>query len=135
MTPVDWQFAYLGLVALVAAVVCGIAWKVAYEDGWQARGLHDSNTRNLKKLSARDKAADREADDFDRWIAQLSQPRDERLADTAEMLLLAGPGNGGGGSDWDDKVITDTGSFRVVTDSYITRMQAEEAAYRDGLAS
>jgi len=126
MTPADWQFAFIGLVALVAAVVCGIAWKVAYEDGWQARGLHDSNTRNLKKLSARDQAADREADDFDRWIAQLSRPYDERLADTAEMILLTGPGG---------RAVTDTGSFRAATDSYITRMQAEEAAYRDGLAS
>lgn len=130
-------------VVVIAAVVCGIAWKVAYEDGWEARGLHDQNTRSERRLARQRQ----EEADFDAWIAQLKEPgaaEFERLAATNELVTLyeydPRTGTVGGLMTHTAQICasTDTGAFRALTqstDAYLARMAAEEEAYRRGISS
>lgn len=138
MSP-DWAFVTLVGVVLVASVVCGIAWKVAFEDGREAGMLHAKNLANHRTLAerraersaARTARLEREESDLDQWLESLHEPPElERLARTGELRQLhqAVPADA-----------TVTGEFRMLTasrvDAFIARLAAEEDAYRRELAA
>jgi hypothetical protein len=139
MTLGTWAFLLVGIVAIVAAITCGIFWKVAYDDGHEAGQLHERNLRSTRLLRERREAREnREIDEWDTWAAQLRENDGERLADTGEMKQLT--------EEWpmmrtilDDPGqpdnLTTTGAFRALTDDWIAQMTAEEARYRKDLAS
>jgi hypothetical protein len=135
---------FLCVIAVVAvcAIVCGIAWKVAFQDGREAGILHERNTRNEGRLRegrverASREIWGREPDGFDlgQWAAGLSEDHGERLADTGELQAARDyhPSVRGLGAS------TDTGAIRALvegTSAYLRQMAEEEGAYRDGLAS
>jgi hypothetical protein len=134
MTTGDWAFILIIIVTGIAAIVCGVAWKVAFEDGREAGALHERNTGNESRLRqgrtsrATGELWGPEPDKFDDWLRDLSGDN-ERLARTGELRQL----NEYRPAD------TATGSFRTLlaaqTDAFITQMQAEEGAYRKDLAS
>lgn len=131
MNTADWAFILVLAVVTVAAAVCGIAWKVAYNDGREAGALNERNTRNEGRLSGRVNRATgeiwgTEPDQFDDWLKNLTGDG-ERLASTGELRQLTAYHPAGGR--------TVTGAFRAITDQYIEQMQAEEDHYREGLAS
>ena len=132
MTVEGWAFTLVLIIVAVAAVVCAVAWKVAFTDGREAGILHERNMRNTdilrKRREAREQHVTREIDEWDRWAAQLREDDGERLADTGELRLARARHPSARG-------LSDTGAMAVVTDEYIERMRAEEAAYREGLAS
>jgi hypothetical protein len=130
----DWAFGLVALTVIVCAVVCAVAWKVSYGDGWEAGSLHERNLLNTRRLRERREARRAEEDSFGQWLKQLGEDDGERLADTGELRIISGvPGQPG------NRASTDTGSFRAAlaeeTDAYLARMSAQEAAYREGLAS
>jgi hypothetical protein len=155
MTTGDWAFILVLAVVVVAAVVCGIAWKVAFEDGREAGALHERNLRNERRLRNRtDRATGElwgtEPDQFDDWLRNITTAGDsERLARTGELRELSGgrratpgrttpagqprPGNPAA------RAGTHTGSFRTVVaakaDAFIRRIQVEEEAFRERLTS
>lgn len=132
----DWMFAALLAVVFLCAIVCTVAWKVAYGDGWEARGLHERNLRSTGLLAGRAQqresafwgpvyGADAGPDDFDRWLQQLKKEDDgERLADTGEMRMLKDYHPAGGRHAADGPA--DTGSFRADlvarTDAFIAQI-------------
>jgi len=132
MTVEGWAFTLVLIVVAVAAVVCAVAWKVAFTDGREAGILHERNMRNTdilrKRREAREQHVTQEIDEWDRWAAQLREDDGERLADTGELRLARARHPSARGA-------SDTGAFRALTDDWITNMAAEEAAYREGLAS
>ena len=132
MTVEGWAFTLVAAVVLIAAVVCAVAWKVAFTDGREAGILHERNMRNTdilrKRREAREQHVTQEIDEWDRWAAQLREDDGERLADTGELRLARARHPSA-------RSASDTGAMAVVTDEYIERMRAEEAAYREGLAS
>lgn len=132
MTLGDWMFIFVIAIVVVAAIVCGIAWKVAFKDGREAGILHERNMRNTERIRRNrlEAATDEfwgitgQTDPWENWLKQVVSDGDgERLADTAERRLVP------------VRNLTDTGAMAIVTDDYIERMRAEEAAYREGLAS
>jgi hypothetical protein len=134
MTMGDWAFILIIVIMAIAAIVCGIAWKVAFDDGHEAGALHERNTGNKDRISRgrTDRATGElwgtEPDRFDDWLRDLSGDK-ERLARTGELRQLSEfrPAD------------TATGSFRTLlaaqTDAFIAQMQLEEGAYREDLTS
>jgi len=130
----DWAFILIIAIMAIAAIVCGIAWKVAFEDGHEAGTLHERNMGNENRIrrDRTDRATGElwgtEPDKFDDWLRDLSGDN-ERLARTGELRQL----NEYRPAD------TATGSFRTLlaaqTDAFITQMQLEEGTYREGIGS
>lgn len=136
MTTGDWAFALVAVVAVIAAAICAVAWKVAYDDGRADGILHERNTRNERKIRQRN-----EEQDFGEWLRQLAEDDGYRLASTGELVILTGT-NGMDGGPFTrpprTALVSDTGAFRALTestDAYLTRMAAEEQAYREGLSA
>jgi hypothetical protein len=134
MTTGDWAFALVTLLAVMCAAVCAVAWKVAYQDGWEARGLHDANLRNERRIEQnRERAAP-----LPPWPTAA-----ERLADTGELAALYGgeypvpppriSADYPHGEPCREGCIESTGELRAVTNLYIEDMEREEAAWREGL--
>lgn len=135
MSTAEWAFLLVVVILVIAAAVCGVAWKVAFEDGHEAGALSERNLRNEGRLRQRrtDRAAgeiwgtDPDVGGYDEWLRSLTGGN-ERLADTGELRQLEHKPAG-----------TATGSFRTLlatkADAFILRIQAEEAAYRKGIAS
>jgi hypothetical protein len=136
MTPETWAFILLLAVVMIAAIVCAVFWKVAFQDGREAGILHERNMRNTDRIKRNrlDAATDEfraiteSADPFDNWLKQVVTDSGERLAGTGELRTLTDdfgqPDN-----------LTTTGAFRALTDDWIAQMTAEETAYRKKLAS
>lgn len=133
MSTEDWAFGLVLVILALATLVCGIAWKVAHDDGFEAGQLHEQNLRNEKRIrrNRTDRATGElwgtEPDKFDDWLRDLSGDN-ERLARTGELRQLEHKPAG-----------TATGSFRTLlasqTDAFIAQMQLEEGAYREDLTS
>lgn len=135
MTLGDWAFVLIVVVVAVCAVVCGIAWKVAYDDGWDDGRRAEKNRLNMWRIRERREAREtRQLDEWDQWAAQLREDDGERLAETGELARLEVPR-----APRTSLIGADTGTFRAIvaadTDAYISRMHAEEEAYREDLAS
>jgi len=143
MTLGTWAFLLAGIVAIVAAIVCGIFWKVAYDDGHEAGQLHERNLRNTERIrrnrldAATDQfwQIDETADPFDNWLKQVVTDDGERLAGTGELRRLADDPGQPDNRLRPVRTLTDTGAMAALTDDWIARMAAEEARYRKDLAS
>lgn len=147
----DWAFGLVALTVIICAVVCAIAWKVSYGDGWEAGSLHERNLLNTRRIRERREAREAEEDSFGQWLKQLGEDDGERLADTGELMMFGYHYDSGPPEAITDGPVRsrtacrailsapDTGSFRAAvateTDSFIAQMSAEEAAYREGLSS
>lgn len=142
MTFGDWAFALVVFVVFVCAVVCGIAWKVAYGDGWEDGRRHERNRRNERKIAMNRSSLlgpDFDHDDADeeveRWLASLREDEDERLADTGELRVL-GPArtlqdvSGQLRTEQPAPRDTSTGAFRAAlverTDAFIAQLAQGE---------
>jgi hypothetical protein len=130
----------IALLIIILVVIIGsgaLGLKLGYSDGWEARGLHEQNQRNMRRLEegrAERAARTLPAIDWDGWAASLNAPR-ERLASTGELRLALGEHIGPAGAA---AVLSDTGALKALTentDAYLERMAAEESAYREGLTS
>lgn len=129
-----WALAALVTVAALAAAACAVIARVSFRDGLEAGQLQERNRLNLRRLEGRTARAARriwgaEPDDFGQWLAELADHSGaERLADTGEMQLLEQPAG-------THRAIAGTGAFAALTDDFIARMEAEEEAFRKGIAS
>jgi hypothetical protein len=163
MTTGDWALALVLIIVAIAGVLYYIAWKVAFDDGFEAGQLHERNLRSTRLI--REHREDRteratrqiwgpEVDDFDQWAASLRDDKSERLADTGELRLALsehiGPVAAAAvvddmtfacdGVNWQEteratRAIASTGELRIRTDRFIANMTESEAAYRDGITS
>jgi hypothetical protein len=124
----DIAFLLLCVIAFLCAIVCIVAWKVAYRDGREAGALEERNARNEGLIYEHRAEPDPRGDgsDWDDWLAELQGAGDgERLADTGEMRMLTGYHPAGGRA-------VDTGSFRAAmverTDAFIAQITSGEEA-------
>jgi hypothetical protein len=146
MTTGDWAFILIIVILVIAAIVCAIAWKVAFEDGHEAGSLHERNMRNENRIRNRtDRATgelwglQRDDDKFDDWLRGLTDAYDERLASTGELRMISEDPGQPRTDNRTTRAGTHTGSFRTLlaaqTDAFIAQMQLEEGAYREDLTA
>jgi hypothetical protein len=140
MTFDDWAVTIILLTIAVAVAIAVLAWKIAFDDGWEAGRLHEKNARNTarirrNRLEAATVAMWGAEPDWDTWAASLRPAPSERLASTGELHLALAEHVGPHGAA---AVLSDTGALAALTestDAYLARMAADEAAYRKGLTS
>jgi hypothetical protein len=147
------------LIVLLAVIIAaaGLGLKLGYSDGWEARGLHEQNKRNMRRLEegrAERAAKTVPAIDWDGWAASLRPAPSERLASTGELRVALGEHVGPQGAagiltslpggyrpvtpppelytPFKLPSVSDTGSLRALTestDAYLARRAAEESDY------
>jgi hypothetical protein len=120
--------AYLAVIAitLLCAAACGICWRIAYADGWEAGRQHERNRRNERSIRAnRAQAAPAVPPQF--------RHQDAPWFTTVIPTRLLQGGIGGPSTVPIAHLRTDTGSFRAATDVFVGQMQADEEAYRQQL--
>ena len=126
MTTGDWAFFLLTITVSACAVVCWIAWHVAYTDGYNDGRDYERGRRAERRIrDNRRQAAGARSVGVPPWY-HIVEPR-----------RTAAPPPGP--AQWHTMLLSDTGEFRALaaagTDRYIGRMQAEEESYRQALTA
>jgi hypothetical protein len=109
-------------ITLLCALACGICWRIAYADGWEAGRQHERNRRNERRIRANRAQFPAVPPQFRR--------QDAPWFTTVIPSRLVQGGIGGPSTVPIAHMRTATGSFRAATDEFVGQMQADEEAYR-----